>query len=71
MESADNIAIRDHPYITGGIMAGWVSSKKLFLVTFNILFMLTYWMGGSEKVQKYAGSINGWSLKEMLDSLFH
>ena len=40
-------------------MAGWVSSKKLFLLTFNTVFMLTYWMGGSEKVQKCADVTNG------------
>ena len=32
-----------------------------FSAAFN--FMLTYWLGGSEKVQKCADVIYGWSLE--------
>ena len=40
----------DHPYImsTNGL-GGW-GQKGLFLMTVSTVFMLTYWVGGSEKV---------------------
>ena len=34
-----------------------VVGKRLILLTFITAFMLTYWVGGSEKVQKYADVI--------------
>jgi len=49
----------------------WVGGveKRQFLLTLSTVIMLT--VGGSEKVQKYADVIKGWSLSEYESSSGH
>jgi hypothetical protein len=42
--------------------------KWQFLLTFSTAFMLTYWVGGSEKVQKCADVIYGWLLWQIIQT---
>ena len=44
-------SVRDHPYNTSDKGVGGFK-KWYFWLTFSTVFMLTYWVGGSEKVQK-------------------
>ena len=39
-----------------------------FLLTFSTAFMLTYWVGWSEKVHKFADVIYGWLLWQMIQT---
>ena len=49
----------DHPFIMSAKGLGG-SRKWPVLLTFSTVFMLTLWVGGSEKVQNYADVIYGW-----------
>ena len=46
---------RAHPYITSA--KGLGLEKWQFLLTFSTIFVDVEWLGGSEKVQKYADVI--------------
>ena len=54
-----NYLVRDHSYIT----SAWEGRfrKYLFLLMFSTL-LIEGMVGGSEKVQKFANIIHGWSL---------
>ena len=48
---------RDHPYITSAkVLGGWVWKMPVWL-TLSPVFILTEWVSGAEKVQKYADII--------------
>ena len=48
---------RDHSYITSAkVLGGWVWKMPVWL-TLSTVFILTEWVSGAEKVQKYADII--------------
>ena len=42
-----------------GLQGGWGWKMVIFADVHSTVFMLTYWVGGLEKVQKYADVIKG------------
>ena len=65
--------VRNHPYNTSEKgLVGWVLKMAIFA---EAVFMLTLWLGGSEKGQKYADLFYGylmaiWELSLMTSSVF-
>jgi hypothetical protein len=59
------ILIRDHPYITSANgLGGWVRKMAIFAAVQYYIYANVGWMGESEKVQKCADVIIGWSLTQ-------
>jgi hypothetical protein len=54
----------DHPYITSAKRTGWIQKMAIFADVQYCIYadIVGGWVGGSEKVQKYAEIIKGWSL---------
>ena len=53
----------DHPYTTSA--KDWVGGSRLWLTFSTVFADGGGWLGGSEKVQKCADVIYGWSPREL------